>query len=159
VFEFGSGGSTFFFARRAACVTSIESDPVWYAHITTLAQNRGLDNVDYRLEAMNDDSLDGYQQHPFFRAVQKATWDLILIDSFCGYRTGGSGGQLRPYAFSLSLAQLNPGGMIVVDDSWLYPELLRPLRGWSIEDYVGVGPCRYGVSSTAIFCRHSNWSP
>jgi hypothetical protein len=155
VFEFGSGGSTFYFARRAAHVTSVESHPEWHAHVTGLAHRRGLANLTCRLEALDEAALANFQGHPFFLAVQAARWDLILIDSYCGFETGGTGGQLRPYAFSLALPQLKPGGLIVVDDSWLYPALLQPRAGWSIEDCVGVGPCRYGVSSTALYRRQA----
>jgi len=153
VFEFGSGGSSFFFARRGLQLTSVESDPEWHARITELARRRGLANLICRLEALDEAALVHFHGHPFFLAVQAGPWDLILIDSFCGFETGGTGGQLRPYAFSLAVNQLKPGGLIVVDDSWLYPELLQPRAGWSIEDCAGVGPCRYGVSSTALFRR------
>ncbi|HVT73114.1 MAG TPA: hypothetical protein VHD61_08255, partial [Lacunisphaera sp.] len=154
VFEFGSGGSTFFFARHAGQVTCVESHPEWHATVTELARQRHYNNLTCLLEPMGNGVGADYADHSFFRPILQEHWDLILVDSFCAFETGGLGGALRPHAFSLAVRQLKPGGMIVLDDSWLYPELLRPRVGWQIEDCVGVGPCRYGVSSTAVFRWH-----
>ena len=60
---------------------------------------------------------------------------------------------IPPAAFAAALPHVNPGGVIVVDDSWMFPELLVPRAGWEIHNFVGVGPSRYGVTSTAILRR------
>jgi hypothetical protein len=152
VFEFGSGGSTFFFGRRAGHITSMESHTEWHSRVQTLFRERGITNLDCELHPLADGQLEGYRQSPFFQRVLAGQWDIIVIDCFCGF-LDGSYGQLRRYAFELSLNQVAPGGLIILDDSWLYSELLIPRVGWEIRNYVGIGPCRYGVTSTAILRR------
>lgn len=152
VFEFGSGGSSFFFARRAGHVTSMESHPEWHERVQLLAHNRGITNLDCQLHPLADGQLAGYRLSPFFQQVRTGQCDIIVIDCFCGF-SDGSYGQLRRHAFELSLPQVAPGGMIILDDSWLFPELLVPRDGWRIQDHIGTGPCRYGVTSTAILQR------
>jgi len=153
VFEFGSGGSTFFFARRAASIVTIESDPGWHERVQQLVRARSLQNVSCVLHPLGDDNAADYRNNPFFREVLTAQWDVVVIDSFCGHGIGGPHGGLRPYAFELALPQVAPGGLLVLDDSWMFPELLAPRDGWEIRDFRGPGPCRYGVTSTAIFQR------
>lgn len=152
VFEFGSGGSTFFFARRSASVLAMESHAPWQARVTDLARSRQLANVTCELHPLDDGQMEGYRDSPFFHRVASHQWDVIMIDCFCGC-ADGTYGQLRRHALELSLSQLAPGGLIVLDDSWLFPDLLVPRPGWVIRDLVGPGPCRYGVTSTAIFQR------
>lgn len=154
VFEFGSGGSSLFTARRAATVLSVEHDPAWHRLVTGLARQRGLGNLTCELHQLADDLLATFQNSPFCQRVTSGSWDAIIIDCHCGFQAGPYG-VIRPAAFAAALPQVSPGGCIVLDDSWMYPELLRPRPGWSIRDYIGTGPCRYGVTSTAVFRRES----
>jgi hypothetical protein len=41
--------------------------------------------------------------------------------------------------------------MIVVDDSWRYPELRAKNRAKRFSVFQSVGPCRPGVTSTDVF--------
>ena len=150
VLELGSGGSTFFFSRHCAQVVAMESDSAWYREVTAFISARGLHNTICELHPLDDSNVHAFRENQFFHRLRHERWDVIAIDCFCGFSTAPQG-FLRPFAFELALKQLNPGGMIVLDDSWMYPELLRARSGWSINDYVGPGPCRYGVTSTAIF--------
>ena len=152
VFEFGSGGSSFFFAARAGHIVSVESHADWHDRVQAVTRERGITNLECELHPLAGGKLANYRSSPFFQRVLTGHWDIIVIDCFCGF-ADGSFGQLRRHAFELSLNQVAPGGMIVLDDSWLYPELLGPRAGWEVHDFVGVGPCRYGVTSTAILRR------
>ncbi|MDP1580282.1 MAG: hypothetical protein Q8M02_08385 [Candidatus Didemnitutus sp.] len=152
IFEFGSGGSSFFFARRAAQIKSMESHSEWHQQVQTVRQLRGITNLTCELHSLRDGELEGYRESPFFHQVTTELWDIIVIDCFCGF-SDGTYGELRRHAFQLSLGQVAPGGIIILDDSWLYPELLIPQLGWKIRNFVGPGPCRYGVTSTAVFFR------
>jgi hypothetical protein len=88
---------------------------------------------------------------PYFRALTGHTYDIVVVDGFCGYTTGRYGA-LRPHAFELALqAVRRPGGMIVVDDYWMYPELTARAPGARVQIFESTGPCRYGVTSTAVF--------
>jgi len=46
VFEFGSGGSSLFFARRVKRVLSVENDANWHRVVTAAALQRGITNLD-----------------------------------------------------------------------------------------------------------------
>jgi hypothetical protein len=150
VFEYGGGGSTMYFASRTQRVLTMESHPDWHKTLTTaLTQSRFL-NVQCEYQPINGEEPSQFRNSIFFERIYEQLWDVILIDCFCGYSRTRYG-LLRPYAFDLAIDQVKPGGIIVLDDSWMYRELLAPRSGWRITDYIGAGPCRYGVTSTAIF--------
>ena len=154
VFEYGSGGSSFFTARRAATVLAVENDPVWQGLVTGFARERGLANLACELHPLADDSLATFRASSFSQRILADTWDVVIIDCLCGFQASRYG-VIRPAAFADALPRVNPGGLIVLDDSWMYPELLVPRPGWDIRDFVGTGPCRYGVTSTALLRRVS----
>ena len=150
VFEYGGGGSTLYFAQRAHHVLTMENHPVWHGILGTALAQKQLDNAQCEYHPISGDAPEQFRNDAFFRRIEEQLWDVILIDCYCGYSTTRYG-LLRPYAFELAIAQVKPGGIIVLDDSWMYRELLAPRPGWRITDYVGVGPCRFGVTSTAVF--------
>jgi hypothetical protein len=154
VFEFGSGGSTLFLARRAAQVVAVESHEDWMNQTQAALKSAGLANVDLRCHPLSETDPE-FRRNPFFHAVTARSWDVVIVDSFLGHGTGGINGKglFRPHAFQLALAHVKPGGWLVLDDSWMFPELLCAPPGWTLTDYKGIGPCRWGVSSTAIFQR------
>lgn len=154
VFEYGGGGSTLFYAQRTASVTVAESHAGWASVINDATRLGGFDNVSLALHPLDDDNADGYLTHSFFSCIENgAPWDVISVDCFCGFRTGGRGGALRPHALSLARRCLADNGCIVLDDSWMYPDEIAHQPGWIIENFAGLGPCRYGVTSTAIITR------
>ena len=116
------------------------------------ARQRGLTNLACELHPLPDDELATFQSSSFCRRVASDHWDVVIIDCHCGFQAGRYG-VIRPAAFAAALPQINPGGLIIVDDSWMYPELLVPRAGWEIRNFIGLGPCRYGVTSTAILRR------
>jgi hypothetical protein len=150
VFEYGSGGSTFFFAHRSAQVLSVEDDPAWHGLVASKLARRGVTNAQVELHPMVDDERSTFLASSFSQRIRAAFWDVIVVDCHCGHNASQYG-EIRPAALELAMTQLNPGGMIVLDDSWMFPQLLTPRPGWHIKDYVGCGPARYGVTSTAIF--------
>ncbi len=150
VFEYGSGGSTFYFAQRARSVVTVESHPEWHRKLTNEITSRKLSNIVCELHPISGDRSAVFQSDAYFHRVHSQLWDIILIDCYCGY-SETQYGETRSFAFKLSLPQVRPGGFVVLDDSWMFPELLKPRQGWRITDYIGPGPCRYGVTSTAIF--------
>jgi hypothetical protein len=46
---------------------------------------------------------------------------------------------------------MQPGSIILVDDFWRYEELLGSNRAQNVQVFESVGPCRIGVTSTAMF--------
>src|SRR5215813_10406387 len=61
VFEYGSGGSTVFFARRARQVVSVEDNPKWYEWVKRRLEQQGLVNASLRLCEFNFKQPDGFQ--------------------------------------------------------------------------------------------------
>lgn len=150
VFEYGSGGSSVFFARRARTVHSVENDPAWHAVVTERARKLGLPNLRCELHAFGDAEAARYADLPYFRALEGKQFDIIIVDGFCGFTTGPYGA-LRPHCFKLALQSVRPGGIIVVDDYWMYPEFARQAPGAKLTVFESTGPWRYGVTSTAVF--------
>lgn len=118
VFEYGSGASTVWLAKRAGTVTSVDHDRGW---VELLAPRiAGLGNVALGLvepdEAPGTDSL--YHSHKpgwrgrGFRAyvdaidAEPGSFDLIVID-----------GRARPACLAKAVGRLAEGGMIVFDNS------------------------------------------
>ena len=150
VFEYGSGGSTVFFARRAQRVVSVENEAEWQRMVSARLAQLGLTNVDCQLHAFGDAEAGNYGSLPYFNVLTPNTYDIIIVDGFCGYGTGGKGGQLRPYALAQARAAVKRPGLVVLDDAWMFPEA-EAVAGVKPHLFQGIGPCRYGVTSTAVF--------
>lgn len=122
IFEFGSGMSTLWFARTCRQVVSAESDSEWHRIITW--QARKMANVQVVHAPSQEDYVGAL-------SATGSKFDLILIDGL--YRSRCLD-QVRPY--------LQPGGMLVVDDTDAIPELaikvnqmfhnsrIHHFRGW-----------------------------
>jgi predicted O-methyltransferase YrrM len=150
VFEFGSGGSTLFFARRAAQVVCVENDANWHRRVQEQVCRADLTNVDCQLHSFGDLEAANYKSLSYFDSLESGRFDLIVVDGFCGFGTGQHG-KLRPYAFAQACAAVKRPGIVVLDDFWMFPEVLL-MGNTAIHDvFQGVGPCRYGVTSTAVF--------
>jgi hypothetical protein len=154
VFEYGSGGSTFFLARRTAQVLSMENHPEWHRVVTTLLAQRHVTNAAVELHPLADDALATFERSPFSQRIRQRAWDVVVVDCYCGHGAARYG-LLRPAALQAAFEQTAVGGLVVLDDSWMFQELLVARPGWRVTDFRGCGPCRYGVTSTAIFERLS----
>jgi Methyltransferase domain len=151
VFEWGSGGSTLFFANRAGWVVSMEHDAEWHARVKVMLKERQIENVDLRLAPFEVGNAPDFGETEYLSAVRGESWDLILVDGVVGYGSGGDFGTHRQTCFHLAEKHIRPGGVIMVDDMWMFPELQSTNRAKSWQAFVGVGPCRSGVTSTAAF--------
>jgi predicted O-methyltransferase YrrM len=58
---------------------------------------------------------------------------------------------VRPMCFHHAENFIRQGGIIVVDDSWSYPELRRENRAKKCRVFKSIGPSRPGVTSTDVF--------
>ena len=118
VFEWGSGASTLWLARRAAAVTSIEHDALWYTEMQ--ARTKALPHIDLRL--VTPDAPDKYDARyrserlgwrgrsfaGYVREIERTEglYDLVVID-----------GRARTACLEAALPRLAPGGYIVFDNS------------------------------------------
>jgi hypothetical protein len=169
VYEYGSGGSTLYFSRKAREVFSVEHDPAWYGRVGALLERRGRDNVAIRLvkpeyeeSAAGRDSSDpnayvsgsgefqGYSFKTYASDIDSYTdgfFDVILID-----------GRARPSCFRHSLPKVKPNGYIVWDntDREHYSRTIRSVSDeFSFLDFPGPSPYVNFFTRTSAWQRRS----
>ena len=145
VCEYGSGGSTVFFARRVQSVFSIEDNPKWHELVTNRLREKALRNVTMKLCPFDFKNPDGFETSDYLHAMPNEKFDVIVVDG------SEEWAQVRPVCFRKAEAHINRGGIIVVDDSWRYPALREKHHAKSLRIFQSVGPCRPGVTSTDVF--------
>lgn len=145
VFEFGSGGSTLFFAKRVRGVVSVEDDLHWHDMMANKLTRDGLTNVDLRFCPVQFSNAEEFAESRYVRAVRERTFDVIIVDG------SESNLEMRPICFRAAEEQIAPGGIIIVDDSWRYQTLRQSCRAQKSETFESVGPARFGVTSTDVY--------
>lgn len=145
VCEYGSGGSTLFFARRARTVFSIEDHAAWYGLVTQRLKDKGISNVTLKLCPFDFKAPVGFETSDYLQAIPEQRLDVIVVDGSEEWT------QVRPICFQKAEERVKAGGIIVVDDSWRYPILRTQNRAREHRIFQSVGPCRPGVTSTDIF--------
>jgi hypothetical protein len=145
VCEYGSGGSTLFFARRVASVFSIEDNPQWHELVTRRLQEKQLRNATVTLCPFDFKSAVGFDHSSYLHAIPDQRFDVVVVDGSEEWT------QVRPVCFEKAESRVKRGGIIVVDDSWRYPVLRQRNRARHHRVFQSVGPCRPGVTSTDIF--------
>lgn len=129
VFEFGGGGSTLFFLKRAGFVATVENDGGWFEILTKTVAEKGHSPrweghfIDGEPTAetrpRNPENPSDYQSNGpglghlsfenYARCVEKypaAHFDLILVD-----------GRARPSCIQHAIPRLKTGGLLVVDNN------------------------------------------
>jgi len=99
-FEFGSGRSTSWFARRVSRLISVEDNPVWYRRVK---QDLSCLKVDYRYISTNAGCITYVNQ---LLSFSDASFDFIVIDGSC-----------RDACISVAARKVKPGGVIVLDNA------------------------------------------
>jgi hypothetical protein len=131
VFEYGSGQSTRYWARRGASVWSAEHDEAWYSKLSSNAPPGCT-------------LYFGGDQDSYVNAIALAgvKFDIVVID-----------GILRDACVDPAIAHLAPNGFIILDNAdrdWPVGKMLRE-RGFFEVDFSGFGPINDYVTTTAIF--------
>jgi len=156
VFEYGSGGSTIFFAERVAEVFSIEHDQKWHTLVSRALARRGITNCTYQLheprpiagtpsaplEIANsqtsrfiyDDYYAGTTVHEYVEAIYvhpDHTFDLVLVD-----------GRVRTECIQYALPKIKPGGYLMLDNSNNADvvEIIRKLKTYPHTEFRGIAP-------------------
>jgi len=80
VYEYGSGGSTLYFAKRSGRVVSIEDDKDWYDRIVRVVNERQLRNVDIRFTPANLSSVELFRASGYPGALPRELADIIVVD-------------------------------------------------------------------------------
>jgi Methyltransferase domain len=143
--EYGCGGSTLFFARRLKHVCSIENDPQWFNLVSTRLREKSIANVTLKLCPFDFKNPAGFENSDYLRALPVEQSHVVVIDGSEEWT------QVRPVCFTYAEEHVRPGGIIVVDDSWRYPDLRKQNRARRVRVFESVGPCRPGVTSTDVY--------
>ena len=101
VFEWGSGNSTIWLAKRARFVWSVEHADLWKDRIAKLARKEGVKKR-IALSVYPFESIDYYD----FILRIKQDFDLIIVD-----------GRNRVECFKRALRKVKHGGYVMVDDT------------------------------------------
>ena len=144
-FEYGSGGSTLFLSRRIKFLYSVEDNPQWFERVSQKLNEKKVTNVNIQLRPFDFKNPVGFEESGYLKSMPKQPLDIIVIDSSEEWT------HVRPTCFQYAEEHIQPGGIIVVDDSWRYPDLRTKHRAKDVQVFQSVGPCRVGVTSTDVF--------
>jgi hypothetical protein len=140
VFEFGSGNSTFFYAKYAGIVVSVEHDKEWYDKIVK-------DKPDNSEMIFCELIRGGDYCHMPVKLEEK--FDIIIVD-----------GRDRVNCCKQAMDALTPEGVVVLDDSEreFYQEgvdfLLK--KGFKQLAFTGISPGLFYRKATSVFYRDGN---
>jgi predicted O-methyltransferase YrrM len=156
VFEWGSGGSTIFFSRRAAEVIAVENDGAWAEKVRAACAERGLTNTTIVFHAGKPEpggdatdpeqfaSASAHHHGEIFRDYARhienfpdAHFDVVVVD-----------GRARPGCLRLAMPKVKPGGLLLLDNSqraW-YRRAIALADAWPKTHYAG--PCPYCTQFT-----------
>ncbi len=149
VFEWGSGGSSIFLAKYVKTILSVENDPIWIKKVRSKLKQKNLSNAAIIYREINLESPQSFQNSPYAKSIS-ATFDIIIIDGEDAFG-GDSAWSAREICFEISQKSIKKnGGIIIVDDSWRYPEILKVTKAEHVVCTESVGPCRKGVTSTDL---------
>jgi precorrin-6B methylase 2 len=136
VFEYGSGNSTLWWAKRANRVVSVEDDVQWHGYVSKSAPA----NVTYTLATTADEYVNSLT----------GRHNLIVVD-----------GSHRERCISSAIEHLTDCGVLVVDNSdW--PHLAESLSqaeraGFRRIEFYGLAPCNGHPHGTSILYRAGNF--
>lgn len=131
IFEYGSGGSTIFFAERAGQVFSVEHDKHWHALVSKALEQRGITNCSIQLHEpysivgtlsevdsaestrfIFDERESDYPRMSFDEYVRSIdvhpnhSFDIVLVD-----------GRARMACIDRALPKIRTGGYMMLDNS------------------------------------------
>jgi spermidine synthase len=151
VFEYGSGGSTLFIAKKTQAVISTEDNPIWLEKVKERLEREALSNVVMQHFQFDPKNPQNFQHSDYLDSIPAKKFDVIVVDGTEEYFGQQDAARVRPFCFRHAEEYIKPGGIIVLDDSWYYPELRGANRAKNCRIFQSVGPCRPGVTSTGIF--------
>lgn len=143
--EYGSGGSTLFFARRVQSIFSIEDNSEWFARVRAELAAKSLHNATLCLHPFNFKETANFGDSAYLNAIPEKQFDVIIVDG------SEEWDHVRPICFAKAETRIKAGGIIIVDDSWRYLELRRKNRARKVNVFKSLGPGRPGVTSTDVY--------
>lgn len=145
IFEFGSGGSSIFLAERAGSVISVEDEEMWARSVMQGAEKRGIQNLEIRHLPFDFFACRDFESSSYLNSLKNGPYDLIVVDG------KEEGVQVRDQCFWRAEKFIRKGGVIVVDDSYRYPQIKNNNKACRWKAFKGTGYCRAGVTETALF--------
>ena len=147
VFEWGSGGSSVFLAKRCKQLTTIEQDQHWFDQVEKIINDQQIQNSRLLRREINLKNEKAFLSSPYAKSLQ-SIYDVIIIDGEDHFGPESSW-SARESCFYLAEDWIsNDGGLIIVDDSWRYPSLRENTKSKNVVIHESIGPCRKGVTST-----------
>jgi hypothetical protein len=155
VFEYGSGGSTLFFASRVGRLVSVEHDAEWYRRIQERLAAFPSPSRTYVLrrpeEGANDEfaSTDEHYRGMSFEsyvttidAYPDSGFDLVVVD-----------GRARTACVRRALPKVRQGGFLLLDDSYRaeYSAATALLSGYPRSDFRGLAPYNTDLGQTSVW--------
>jgi len=162
VFEYGSGGSTLYFKRRAETLISVEHNPEWFQIVSRnmpknespseyiLLEAEPITNGNSNFADPRSFSSSEYPNMNFYsyvnsiNAFQDKSFDLVFID-----------GRARSSCMLNARSKVKPGGYIMLDNSERsYYSLGKELLiDWDKIDFFGPAPYGKNFWQTSIWRR------
>jgi hypothetical protein len=135
VFEWGSGFSTLWWARRCRQLASVESNPAWIPYIKPMLP----ESVDLLVTPLDVDAEIGALIHH-----HTVLHDVFVIDNH---------GPFRHRCAAVAAEHLIDGGMIILDNSDQCPRACEVLRGRGFTqiDFTGFVPGNGYAHATSCF--------
>jgi predicted O-methyltransferase YrrM len=164
VFEYGSGGSTIYLAKKVRRIVSIDHDKCWYDLIRSYLAKNDITNCEYILSepeksdkattassnlknyASEDENCVGMDYEKYVRNIDKfpdAGFDLVLVD-----------GRARVSCIKHAIPKIRPGGYLMLDDSERarYKEAISSfLSRYERKDFFGLTPYTVRLRQTSIW--------
>ena len=167
IFEYGSGGSTIYFAKRAKKIISVEHCKSWYKKVSNAIKENGISNSEYFLrepEKIISKKIPsyGYKSYTstvcssmnfekYVKSIEKypdKSFDLIFID-----------GRARSSCVFHAINKIRPGGCLMLDNSERaeYNGAKTLLNSYNKIDFYGLGPYRPYRLYRNFFWQTSVW--
>lgn len=145
IFEYGTGGSTVRFAKAAKSITAVEDNKEWAEIMNEYLKKQDIKNVEIKYEYFDFKKSDNFINSSYLLSIGDEDYDIVIIDG------QDETFQERIICFHHTDKSRKPGQHIIVDDFWRYEQLLENNHAKEVKVFESVGPCRYGVTSTAVF--------
>jgi hypothetical protein len=163
VFEFGSGGSTFYFLDRIKHLVSVEHDENWFATVKYTLDEEEAQNSEYYLEVPIPNPAgdkqgrcpfgyegDGYPGMTFYSYASRIdryddnSFDLVMVD-----------GRARNACLWHARRKVKPGGYLVLDNAERpeYDAAIVLMKEWKCLEFFGILPYVRDYCKTMVWKR------
>lgn len=133
-----------FLAKKVRSVWCVEDSGEWVSSVKAALAQEKLTNVEILHRPFDFWHVERFGDSDYLRALSDQH-DVIVVDGAEWHD------HVREKCFWRAEDYIKPGGVIVLDDSWRYPEVKKRNRAQHWTSYKGCGYCRLGVTETSLF--------